>query len=47
MQILAASLDGALPPLLPVIVDADIPVTVNATSFSFVVFPQANAPACL
>lgn len=44
--VLEASSSGALPAFNPVNVDSNIPVTVAATSFSFIVFPEANAQAC-
>lgn len=46
-EILIASPTGDLPPFNPVVVENNQPIVLNATSFAFIVFPQANAPACI
>ena len=46
-QILAASASGALPSFNPISVDTDTPVVFALLSYGFVVFPGANARACM
>ena len=46
-NVLEPSESGNLPLLLPNIVTTDDPLVLDPLSYGFIVFPEANAPACL